>query len=222
VRPTLRLLAELMPLFAEAVSVVKVPRGAPGVKPSRTAVKSAKKTIGNNTKSTAAEVYKYKTKTERLVVPLRNERYFETSVGHFWGLLDPRDYCRARCQWGIFFRKLGEESWSYLALDLANEHFMDLIWLSSGDNQGLRSLIPSLLISLDRVQESYDFIKWWCTCDPDGTYDWGDTSLPYLDCKDEDITEPLSCLSLSKYTETQHLVDLALIKCIPLSPYNNN
>jgi len=33
------------------------------------------------------------------------------------------------------------------------------------------------------MQEAYDLIKWWETCDPDGHYDWGDLSLPYLTIK---------------------------------------
>lgn len=45
---------------------------------------------------------------------------------------------------------------------------------------GLRIYVIHIMLRLNLNQETYDFIKWWETCDRDGKYDWGDMSLPYL------------------------------------------
>ncbi|KAJ5730181.1 uncharacterized protein N7483_004689 [Penicillium malachiteum] len=59
------------------------------------------------------------------------------------------------------------------------EHLMDMLRLCHSDNMGLRSLVPALMLRLNKDQRCYDFIKWWATDRPG--YDWGDTDLPYLD-----------------------------------------
>lgn len=51
---------------------------------------------------------------------------------------------------------------------------------------GVRDMVPSQLLRLGRDQEAYDFVKWWVESDDRPNYDWGDTSLPYLDIKDAD------------------------------------
>lgn len=62
-------------------------------------------------------------------------------------------------------------------------HIQDMMRLRRGDNMGLRDMIPALMLRLDRDQECYDFIKWWCTAGSQSTYDWGDMDAPYLDIK---------------------------------------
>jgi hypothetical protein len=75
---------------------------------------------------------------------------------------------------------------------------------------GLRDAVPFLMLRLGRDQEAYDFIKWWRLIDDNPTYDWGDTSLPYLDTKDADIFEPVEYLH-GKYASS-HIVAATLIK----------
>ena len=52
-------------------------------------------------------------------------------------------------------------------------HYMELLRLCHGDNMGVRFEVPFILLSLNRDQDAYDFIKWWMTIDEDGIYDWG-------------------------------------------------
>lgn len=61
---------------------------------------------------------------------------------------------------------------------------------------GVRELIPFMMLQLDRDQECYDFIKWYETSDPDGTYDWGDMDLPFLDVKNADPIEDVEFMNL--------------------------
>ena len=137
---------------------------------------------------------------------------FEECVGHFWGMVDPRDYCRARHSLDLALHNCGMNNNSKLALELSVEHMLDLVWLNRGDNLGVRVLIPSIYCMLDRVQEAYDFLKWWQTCDPDGKYDWGDTDLPYCNFKGENMFEDLSVLQFHKYTQVHWLIALFFIK----------
>ena len=137
---------------------------------------------------------------------------FEESVGNFWGLVDPRDYCRARHGLDLALHKCGMKNNSKLALELSIEHMLDLVWLNRGDNLGVRVLIPSIYCMVDRIQEAYDFLKWWTICSKDGNYDWGDINLPYCNLKDENMYEELSALKLHEFTQVHWLVSLFLIK----------
>ncbi|KAI1109829.1 hypothetical protein F5Y14DRAFT_431230 [Nemania sp. NC0429] len=135
---------------------------------------------------------------------------FETGVGNFWGLLDTRDYMRARFAAADALLQVD----TVKAVQKALHHFQDMLRLCRSDNLGVRDIVPGLLLRLDREQECYDFLKWWAAVDDEhhynGRYDWGDVSLPYLDIRGADAFEAVdafaSGLSLSQ------LIILALLK----------
>ncbi|KAK7542052.1 uncharacterized protein J3D65DRAFT_612451 [Phyllosticta citribraziliensis] len=77
------------------------------------------------------------------------------------------------------------------SLSLALDHTMDMLRLCRGDNLGMRWQVPALLLRLGKEQQCYDFIKWWAAIEDDGSYDWGNTSLPYLDVKNAGVFEPV-------------------------------
>jgi hypothetical protein len=135
------------------------------------------------------------------------QNVFETSVGHFWGIFGTRDYMRARC--GLVLA-LGEIK-TREAVEAQLEHDLDMLRLCRSDNIGVREDIPHLMLRLDRDQECYDFIKWWFTCDPDGTYDWGNMDLPYLSVKNADVFEEVGFMCQS-FPSLSHLVAATLIK----------
>ncbi|CAJ2513813.1 Uu.00g019320.m01.CDS01 [Anthostomella pinea] len=87
---------------------------------------------------------------------------------------------------------------------------MDMFRLCRSDNMGLRSTAPSIMLRLDKVQECYDFIKWWYT-GTDGQYDWADASLPYLNIKDADVFEPCDVF-ISEFPDLGQGVALVLLK----------
>lgn len=84
-------------------------------------------------------------------------RPFESSVGHFWGIPDTRDYMRARYAHVEALLEVQTRT----AVARALEHTLDLFRLNRSDNLGVRNLVPSLSIRLGRDQECYDFLKWW-------------------------------------------------------------
>ncbi|KAI9000025.1 hypothetical protein BC832DRAFT_622718 [Gaertneriomyces semiglobifer] len=101
------------------------------------------------------------------------EDVFTNGVGHFWGILDTRDYMRAR------------------------------------DNMGVRDMVPSLMLRLDKDQECYDFVKWWKTEPP--RYDWADLEQPYMNIKDAGAFELVDYMCTT-YIDLSHTVSITLLK----------
>jgi hypothetical protein len=71
----------------------------------------------------------------------------------------------------------------------ALEHMRDMLRLSRYDHFCLQRMIPALMLRLDLDQECYDFVKWWATANFDGSYDWRDMALPFLDIRGADVLE---------------------------------
>lgn len=167
-------------------------------------------------KSTCTAIRKLHIKLEREEQVLRatpndgfmqNGNPFITGVGHFWGLVHTQDYMRARYRLVEAILKVKTLD----AVESALDHLLDILRLCRGDNMGVRSHVPALLLRLGKDQECYDFVKWWATTAQASDYDWGDTSLPYLDIKDADIFEPAD-LFCQKYLELSHVVSVTLLK----------
>ncbi|KAI1429068.1 hypothetical protein F5Y12DRAFT_729456 [Xylaria sp. FL1777] len=132
---------------------------------------------------------------------------FETEVGHFWGIVNTRDYMRARFMLTKRLFLLGTLD----SVDEGLEHLRDMLRLCRSDNMGVRHIVPAVMLRLDLDQECYDFMKWWATCDEDGTYNWGDTTLPYLDLREANALEDPEFL-LGEYAELNYVVALLLLK----------
>lgn len=129
---------------------------------------------------------------------------FKNSVGHFWGILETRDYMQARFALVQALQKVRTVNSVQTQLD----HLMDMLRLCRSDNMGLRGLVPALMLRLGKDQECYDFVKWWALTSEDESYDWGDTSLPYLDIKNANVFETVE----GSHGECAHVVCLTLLK----------
>ena len=130
---------------------------------------------------------------------------FETSVGHFWGILSTRDYMLARFDLADTVRSVGSLDGIIEALD----HMRDMLRLCSGDNMGVRYLIPPLMLQLDLDQECYDFIKWYET---DGrSYVSDDPDAEFLNVQDANVLEGVQYLD-TKYPTVHHVSALLLLK----------
>jgi hypothetical protein len=82
---------------------------------------------------------------------------FDTHVGHFWGIINTRDYMRAR--FALIDEVHRAEPGSLEAIAEAADSVRDLLRLCRGDNMGVRDLLPPLLLQLDQDQECYDFCQ---------------------------------------------------------------
>ncbi len=161
-------------------------------------------------------------KVEELACELRNysefgeppENLFEMSVGRFWGMIDTRDYCRARYKLANELCKIGSEENCKESYEAALSHYLELLRLSPTDNLGLRFKVPFVLLNLNRDQDSYDFVKWWLTVDPNRVNiilscsregDW-----PYM--TNQNMLEDLSKALKKRSTGPHFAAALALIK----------
>ena len=54
----------------------------------------------------------------------------------------------------------GQLNETNLASELALEYMLDLLWLCHNDDLGFHIIIATIFNSLERPQESYDFMKW--------------------------------------------------------------
>jgi tetratricopeptide (TPR) repeat protein len=91
---------------------------------------------------------------------------FDRDVGHFWGLLETRPYMRARCGLGVTLWDRGE-------FDEAVGHLRDLLRLNPGDNQGIRYLLATGYLDLDRHDELTTLLAEY---PDDGAPDWAYSS----------------------------------------------
>jgi len=64
---------------------------------------------------------------------------------------------------------------------------------------------------LGRDQACYDFVKWWTKNGEDHDYDFGDTSLPYLDVVNANVFEPVTYLC-DAWPNLSHLTVITLLK----------
>lgn len=110
---------------------------------------------------------------------------FETSVGHFWSIMETRDYMRARYEHIEALLQIDQLD----ATIAGRDHIEDMLRLCRSDNMYLRDLLPSLYLRLGQDQQCYDFIKWYFTEGQRGDYDWGNMDLPFLNLVDEDAFE---------------------------------
>lgn len=77
---------------------------------------------------------------------------FEEDVGHFWGLIETRPYMRAR-------HALAMALWDCGARAEAADHLGAMIRLNPDDNQGVRHVLMSWLLMLDRAADLDALLK---------------------------------------------------------------
>lgn len=70
---------------------------------------------------------------------------FEEYAGHFWGVMETRPYMRARAG-------LAEALWQTGAKDQAIEHYRAMLSLNPNDNQGIRYILASKLLTDGRIE----------------------------------------------------------------------
>jgi len=136
------------------------------------------------------------------------ENLFKTSVGKFWKIKEAQPYCESRIELALALRECGALNKSNLAVELSLGHLFDVLKLTGGDlMKVIRSLVPSLLLYLEKEQEAYNFIKLWLTVKKyKSNIDWKFTS--FLELKHEDLTEDLNWINLT----SQEVVDICLAK----------
>jgi tetratricopeptide (TPR) repeat protein len=75
------------------------------------------------------------------------QEYFDEHAGHFWGLLETRPYMRAR-------ESLAQMLWAQGEREAAVAHYLELLRLNPGDNQGVRGTLVPRLLALGRDEDA--------------------------------------------------------------------
>ena len=132
---------------------------------------------------------------------------FETSIGHFWDIDGTRDYMTAR----YALVKAILEVKTLDAVKSALDHAMGMLRLHRSDDLGVRSLIPSLLLRLDRDQDCYRFVKWWVTVGQALNYGCGDMSLPFISVRRANAFERVDYMC-GDVSYLGHVVAVTLLK----------
>ena len=132
---------------------------------------------------------------------------FASSVGHFWGIPDTRDYMRARYALVEALGKVNTRD----AVQAQLDHLLDMLRLCRGDNMGVRCYVPHLMLRLNQDQECYDFVKWWSITAKKTSYDFHDLTLPYLDTKNANVFESPAYLC-GRFASSGNLIAITLLK----------
>jgi len=175
--------------------------------------KECQKEHWNSHKVFCKDIKKKMILLEKEAAPLRNffnKNLFKEEVGNFMRIEQTQLYCQQRFELATAFHVCGMKNNSRLALELAVEHLLDILFLNRGDYLGVRAHIPSMLFMLNEPQEAYDFLKWWQVSHQE-RYDYYNLDLPYCNLKGEDIFEDMSKLHLGK-THPQWLVSMYMVK----------
>ncbi|KAK0648203.1 hypothetical protein B0T16DRAFT_370536 [Cercophora newfieldiana] len=105
------------------------------------------------------------------------------NVGNFWTFEVPRRYLQALYAYGEMLIR----SWRQVGVEESLAVYREVLRLDRGDSQGVRRVIPGLLVRLGRDQEAYDFCKWYQGAGAE--FEWDDVRVPMLDLKGADPTE---------------------------------
>ncbi|KAL2706510.1 hypothetical protein AAEP93_001760 [Penicillium crustosum] len=114
-------------------------------------------------------------------------------VGNFWKIFETRPYMQSRVALCNAMSNIPNAESLGAQLDL----LMENLRLCRTDNMGSRDVIPGLM--------------WWATTGQDPNYDWGNTTLPYLDIRNANPLEPVDMFR-GKSFDLPHIVSVTLVK----------
>ncbi|KAK2025596.1 MYND finger [Colletotrichum zoysiae] len=132
---------------------------------------------------------------------------WDMAVGRFWLIRETRTYMQVR--FGYIGALMSIDTVD--GIEMALGHQLDMLRLCRGDNMGIRSYPPHLMIRLGRDQEAYDFVKWWAVTAEDSHHDWGDMELPHMNLKGEDAFEGVGKFA-KRFGSLSHKMAVTLIK----------
>ena len=153
---------------------------------------------------------------EKEMLRLEGGGVIQQYMGHVWGNIDCRDYCRARLRFADSYLTMAHEEEHASMYEAGLKHYLELQRLIRSDNMGLRDKTPFIMINLNRHDDAYNFIKFWSTVDEDF---WCEPK-PFLEgewmyLKDQDrFEDPALFIGKKSYMSTSlaHLVALLILK----------
>ena len=98
------------------------------------------------------------------------DELFETDIGLFWEMDEPRRYCTMRFLYAQEMLQMGYEDDNMLPYETGLSHFLELHRLCQDDDLGVRYYVPFVLLVLKRLDDCYGYVKWWAE-----GYSWEET-----------------------------------------------
>jgi len=80
------------------------------------------------------------------------KRFFKENIGHFWGMLESRPFMRAMVALAMLYWEIGQG-------DEAIELWREMLRLNPNDNLGVRYLLLSCLLELNREEEAKELLR---------------------------------------------------------------
>lgn len=159
----------------------------------------------NNHKVDCSAVKKCKKNLEREEQKLR-KNVPEEGADHFSEVDETHPYMLARHR--LVDKLLNIRT--YDAAKAAFNHFMEMTRLCRGIN-AFQFIVPALFIRLGKIQECYDFLKWYATTGSREDYDWENMNQTYLDVRDADVFESIAEFT-AESADVGYILPLMLIK----------
>jgi hypothetical protein len=88
-----------------------------------------------------------------------DEKEFEENMGRLYGFIDARPYLRAFRKLGTLWVNMAEAEDDPRGFRLGKTVYSELLRFNKDDNQGVRVLLPFVLLELGEIQETVDFVK---------------------------------------------------------------
>ncbi len=132
------------------------------------------------------------------------EKAFEEHEGHFWGILETRPYMRARLG-------LAQCLWAARRREEAADHYREMLRLNPDDNQGVRYVLASCLLDLDRDDELSKLLEGY---EDDASTEWAYTKA-LLAYRQEGDSER-ACKLLKRAVEANEHIPHYLVGARPM------
>lgn len=113
----------------------------------------------------------------------KGEEYFEENTGYFWGMLETRPFMMHLLEQAMLLWDAGQK-------DRAVSQLQYLLELNPDDNQGVRYILMSRLLELDRLDEAHELFDFY---DEEYSADWlfSKLLLSIKSNEDKDIIDKL-------------------------------
>lgn len=118
---------------------------------------------------------------------------FEDCAGRLWEIPQARDYCTVRFRLANVLAGIAEEYEVRPLLEKISVHRLELLRLIGRDDMEQRFVVPFTLLSLNRDDDCYGFLKYWICIIITGIYSPGrhreSSRGEWIYLKDQDMTE---------------------------------
>ncbi|MBX6314644.1 MAG: hypothetical protein IRY99_17275 [Isosphaeraceae bacterium] len=134
--------------------------------------------------------------------------YFREAVGDFWLLLETRPYMRAR-------ERLAHTLWTLGRREEAAGHLQEMLRLNPNDNQGVRYVLASWLLALDRDDDLARLLEQY---QEDGSATWAYTRALLAFRREGDTPESRQLLKVAQRSNKHVPAYLLGEKPMPIEP----